>query len=304
MARASIHMLGSNKELTIVTDQIVGSGGANGPILMVPIKIDLGKGFEINRRVISRVDVLSVKGELKSTPGEIQCSEGYKILTRNISGQTVYEEYLNFPLTNEVVNKIEKYRIGKVTFWLQIYFQIGLYEEVTLNDGSVRSFMVGTETALGQIQFEIEQSRWVNSILPKLGHLSYKLIEIPLASQVLPAEYGASLAELEEARKYFDLGDYDKAVAHCRSAIDPFKQIKTRELREFVESKSELEWINTVVDSTGDWLDKILKATSGFASKTHHLPSVGHFGRTDAEILMMITTAIIAYVGKIKGKKG
>jgi len=304
MARGSIYMLGNNYELTILTDQIKGGGGANGPSLTVPIKIELGQILKKAWKSISKIEVLSVKGELRCSPGEILCSESYKILSRNISEQSIYEEYLNFTFSNEVVNKIEKYRNGKVVFWLTVFIQMGHYEEISFNDGGSKSFMTGTETSMGQLQFEIEQSRWINSILPQLGHHSYKLIELPLTSAVIPEDYNRSMAELEEARKYFINGDYDKAVSHCRSAIDPFKNIKAGELREFIESKSELDWVNKVIDATGDWLDTILKATSSLTSKTHHIPSVGHFGRTDAEILMMVTTAIVGYVGKIKGKEG
>lgn len=303
MARGIIHMLDGNKELTIMTDQITGSGGANGPSLMIPIKIDLGSSFGKGKREFSKIDVLSVKGELRSSPGEIRCSESYKLLTRNITGQSIYEEYLNFPLSNEVVNKIEKYRSGKVIFWLDVYIQTGLYREVSFNDGTDRSFMTGTETSFGQLQFEVEQSKWINSILPTIGHGCYKLIELPLANSIIPKEYSNSLVELEEARKYFIGGDYDKAVAHCRTAIDPFKPLKAGEVREFIKSRSELNWANTVIDATEEWLNKMLKATSAFTSKAHHIPSIGHFGRADAEIILMVTTAIVAYIGKVEGKE-
>jgi P2-related tail formation protein len=51
-------------------------------------------------------------------------------------------------------------------------------------------------------------------------------------------------------------------------------------------------------ESTYTWLDKLIKETSNFASKTHHPPSTGHFSRHDAQVVQMITTAIIAYAGK------
>lgn len=73
-------------------------------------------------------------------------------------------------------------------------------------------------------------------------------------------------------------------------------------LKEFVKSKSEFDWANKVLEATEEWLDKIIKATSSFSSKTHHTPSVGHFSRTEAEIVLMITTGIIAYIGKIEYK--
>jgi hypothetical protein len=133
-----------------------------------------------------------------------------------------------------------------------------------------------------------------------MGHDSFRLFELPKNSHIIPEEYSKSLNELEEAKRYFLNGDYDKTVGHCRSALDPFKA-KKDEIKTFIKSKSEFTWINDVLVATDEWLVKLVKSTSHFTSKAHHIPSVGHFGRPEAEIIMMITTALIAYIAKVEG---
>ena len=171
-----------------------------------------------------------------------------------------------------------------------------------------RSFFLIIRTALSfpdsikvvaHVNFQIPQSYWINKVLPQIGHDSLRLIELPSLSRIIPEEYSRSVKELDEAKRYFLHGDYDKAVGHCRSALDPFKA-KRDEVKTFIKSKSELAWINEVLDATDEWLNKLIKSTSRLTSKSHHIPSTGHFDRSDAEIIMMITVALIAYIGKLE----
>ncbi len=157
--------------------------------------------------------------------------------------------------------------------------------------------MTDLTSAYCNISFEIPQSQWITKHLPALGWDSSRLIELPAANELIPEEYSQSLAELDKANEYFTKGDYDKVVAHCRSAIDPIRK-KMPELKTMITSKSSYEWIDSVNESTFNWLDKLLKETGNFASKTHHTPSTGHFSRHDAQVVQMITIAIIAYAGK------
>jgi hypothetical protein len=83
-------------------------------------------------------------------------------------------------------------------------------QAVEYHENLVRGFNKGS----GYVDFQIPQSYWVNNVFPGTGHKSFTLVELPAASQIIPAEYTRSLNELEEARKYFVIGDYDKTVAN------------------------------------------------------------------------------------------
>lgn len=308
MSRGSFVILSTNQELFVTVDQITGSGGADAPNLLVPIKIEFNAlrrgGYNEKGQAF---EAISIKATLQATEKNFKVSEGLQLLrTKVIEKDSAWVQF-QFPLNLELINRIEKARKGGLPFQLQYEVQIATYENISLTTAKgekiEKLFVSGFETGQGYVQFTIEQSQWVNKVLGKLGHNSYKLVEIPAINQIIPDEYKISLAEFDEAQRFFLNGDYDKTVAHCRAALDPFGgKTNLPKLKEFVKSKSEFEWATKVTEATEEWLDKIIRATSAFTSKTHHAPSIGHFSRTEAEIVLMITTGIIAYIGKIEYK--
>lgn len=69
---------------------------------------------------------------------------------------------------------------------------------------------------------------------------------------------------------------------------------------EFIKSSSEFKFMSEIQKSTLQWLDSMFTESKNFTSKTHHSPSMGHFDRHDAETIFLITTGIVAYIGKIE----
>lgn len=308
MSRHSFQINSTSQEFAVITDQISAQGGADAPVLCIPIKFDLspiGRGYNNEETVF---ELLSVKVELQTTDKNFRCGETTQLYSYTISHKNSYTLNFPFQLNESAITRIEKYRKGNLPFTISLQIQVGLYGKVpyvTKTGGhEEKLFITSYDTVRGNASFDIEQSYWINKVLPQLGHNSYKLVELPLFNQIIPKEYAKSIVEFDAARKYFINGDYDKTVAHCRAAIDPFylNKVEFTKLKEFVKSKSEFEWANKVLEATEEWLDKIIKATSSFSSKTHHAPSVGHFSRREAEIVLMITTGIIAYIGKIEYK--
>jgi hypothetical protein len=289
------------QECSIITEQISGRGGADCPELLVPIKLDLhavNSGFN---SAPQPYEIISLKAELRSTNKNFKCSETINIAPCHVIANVSVNYTLDFMLSNQMISRFENYRKGNLPFQIHLIMQIALFSEITVN-GSKGAFVksVVTNYTRGDInlQFEIEQSYWIRKILPQLGYNERKLIEIPTAHDLIPDDYSVSLKEMDEAEKYFLLGDYDKAVGHCRSTIEPLAK-KFVELKAYINSDSAAEWGKDILVSTENWLTTLIKKTSGYASKPHHTPSTGHFTRKDAEIIMMVTTATIAYVGNI-----
>jgi len=299
MSRGSIYMLQSNPDFTVLTEKIFARNEFSASTLIIPFKIEFsGTPGGYNKRM-SKAEVLFFKGELRAKNSSIFCGESI-VFTNCIfsADQKSIEAQFQFSFSHEIINKIEKQRTGDLALSIAVTAQTAEYEEIILEGKKSHSFITGFDKASGHVDFQIAQSNWVKNLLPQMGHQSFRLIELPTASQIISAEYATSLKELDEARKYFLNGDYDKTVAHCRSALDPFKP-KKDEIKKYVSSKSEFAWAKDVMEATDEWLLKLVKSTSHFTSKPHHIPSTGHFDRMDAEIIMMVTTAIIAYIGKV-----
>lgn len=290
---------------SIILDQISGQGGSDAPTILIPINFDLCPLGSGHASETIKFELLSIKAELSSTDKNFRCSETTQLYSYTINNKNLYSLQFPFQLNEGLITRIEKYRKGSLPFSISLQIQVGIYTDSFYGGQKDSRFFISSyETVRANASFKIEQSHWTNNILPNLGHSSYKLIELPLFNDIIPKEYSISIAELEQAQKYFINGDYDKTVSHCRAAIDPFysNKVEFAKLKEFVKSKSEFEWANKVLNATEEWLDKIIKATASFSSKTHHAPSMGHFSRTEAEIVLMITTGIIAYIGKIEYK--
>ena len=299
MSNGNIYFLGENPGFRILTDRIFARNERSSAILIIPFRIEF-IGF--GRRAKSfKAEVLFSKAELRAINSSIKCSESIMLANHQLSAnQLSYESQFDFTINYETIAKIEKERKGDLTFSVAVAIEAAVYDEIIFEGNLNKQFVSEFSKGSGYIDFLVPQSSWVNTLLPQMGHDSFRLFELPKNSHIIPEAYSKSLNELEEAKRYFLNGDYDKAVGHCRSALDPFKA-KKDELKTFIKSKSELSWINEVLVATDEWLLKLVKSTSHFTSKAHHIPSVGHFGRSEAEIIMMITTALIAYIAKVEG---
>lgn len=208
---------------------------------------------------------------------------------------------LRFPIDSEKLHYIEKYRKENISFTVKLDIYYGIYTSIELNRENnverkrfISEFGSEKHTLLG---FTVEHSFWVNNILSKLGN-PFRLIEVPEYSKLVPEEYKTSIAELEQAKKYYTQNDYDKAVEHCRNALDPFKD-GVRGLKKHIESKSEAQWNIKITEASIEWLNVMFNETSSLSSKPHHAPSMDHFDKREAEIIYIITVGIIAYIGKI-----
>jgi hypothetical protein len=240
-----------------------------------------------------KIEIILMKAELRTEKG-IRCSEttilgNFYIVNTKLN----FESQFRFSFPYDTLNRIEKERVGDMKFNLAISAQAAIYEEIIFTNKQSKIFVAEIDKGHGYVDFQIPQSMWVKSILSQTGHKSFRLVELPLRSSIIPEEYSTSLKELDEAERFFLIGEFDQAVAHCRSALDPFKP-KKEEIRKYVKSKHEFVWYNKMLEFSDEWLVKVVRATASFTSKPHHPPSMNNFGRGNAEIIMMITTSIIA----------
>jgi hypothetical protein len=293
-------IFGENVSFRVLTDKIFCRSEVIGGTLILPYRVEITGFNNYEKNHITKVDVLFTKGHLSLEKNGIKISENIAVPNVTISkSRPSFESQLEFSISHEIISKIEKNRNGDLFLLLSVALQAAIHEEITFPNNQKRSFVSGFDKGHGHINFHIPQSQWVSNILPQTGFDCFKIIELPTTSLLVPKEYKKSLDELDVARKYYLNGDYDKVVAHCRSALDPFKLSKGK-IQSYIKSKSEFDWLNVMLEATDEWLIKIVKSTSHFTSKAHHIPSVGHFDQSQAEIITMMTTAIIAYIGRLQ----
>lgn len=287
------------QEITVQSEQITAQGKAESPHLLIPVKIDFTPNRTGNANPKESFIVLSISAELSVTDQNFIASQvtiqvNWPIFMHNPTPVTFY-----FPLNAVTISYIENHRQGDLPASLKLTVQVAIQEDVPTSKPDVtRPVIRGFECPQAHQYFVIAHSLWVNKILPGLGYNAGALVEIPAVSILLPKEYVIAKDELREATRYFIANDYDKAVAHCRAAIEPINK-EFSKIRQNLESKSEFNWLKKHFSATYDYIEAILGSNYTLANKGHHPPSFGNFGRAEAETIIGTTTLLISYFGKI-----
>jgi hypothetical protein len=271
--------------------EVNGTGGPDYPRLVIPLKLDLNPLRDDKQRYI----ILSAQCSLILSEGGVKIADavvGFDPHMFTFQGDTcIYN--LEFPLDHYRISRIEDKRKGDLGLTLDARFLIALYGAGQQFD----RFLTEFQNPPVRLPLMVPQSHWVGKVLPSLGYGKVKVLELPTASDVVGEGSEKSLEELEHAQEYLSKGDYDKTVEHCRNAIDPIKDALPK-LKNTINSETKYEWAQDIATATYDWLDKVYKRTRELSSKPHHLPSVGHFSKHEAEAVMLMTTAPVAFVAR------
>lgn len=304
MSKNFFSIKGVNQGFSIESEKITAIGGAASPYLQIPLFLELNpiadRNIPINGGITSFI-ITNIEASLSFEGFQFKAAEINRTSNILVDNKRSLYFHLEFPLDKTKISIIEKHRKTNLSFTIRMVFHYGIFATIpfiTNVESEKRGFITEYNGADETLTIEISQSQWISKILLGLGFKAFKLIEMPEYSELIPEQFKTSLSELAEVERYYKMGEYDKAVGHCRSALDPFNKIMPG-LKNYISSKSEFEWIDEINKKTFEWLDALWKATKNFTSKTHHPPTMGHFDRHDAEIIHMMTTAIVAYIGKI-----
>jgi hypothetical protein len=306
MSKTTFQINNKLQDCEVQIENIFAKGGPLAPSLCIPLSIKLHK---IDYNQFPQKFVLSfLEAKLKFQNSDVFVSTIVKPLSMDaerFSGQTLQ---LEFHLNENVIQAIEKYRTTDIIVTVAFVFHFGVYFKVPLShllpnkqmfEGDV---LKDTGITSCELNLVIPHSQWLAKVLPGLGYQVCKLIELPLSSDLLYDVFPGSVLELESSISYFKNGDYDKAIAHCRVALEPIKK-RILEIKTAVKSDSEFDWIKKSVDSTLTCLEVITKETYSLTSKTHHPPSIGHFNRKTTESIILMTTSLISFVSQLEISK-
>ncbi len=294
-----INLSGNNYKLTTDISSIRGMNGLDNPTLFVPLTLQVSEGF--GDKSFRKFIITGIEGDLRIN-GSQKISHAFELEQSKVEGPTEVYLRLEFPLNDSFISKLRSNQPYDDDLQIRIDFRvqvsiIGSWS--SRGGGDPIQAVVGFEIGTGDIQLTISHSQWNEKIIPGLGLNPLSYIAIPHISNLDEEVYKESYDELKAAEKYIRIGDYDKEVAHCRSAIEPIKK-SIQDWKTEIESSREYNWIKKVSSKTFEWLDVIQKETSHLSSKSHHYPSLGHFSKSKAEIIYLITLSIVAYVGQIK----
>jgi len=302
MAETTFSLLGNTQNVRIDPTDIRGEGKPNYPHLILPVRLSLNP-MKRQPNPDQMFVLLSARSTITLIGQQSPFAEAINLIHQKIrypNAQVVMNA--SFALDAQRIKSIEEDRKGNLKIHMTLEFHVIPCETLELQKNgkpvAVDVLSPDVETQTTALQFEIPRSHWVDNVLSEMGALSLVSIEIPAVQNLIGPEFSKALVELEHAQKYYYAGDHDKAVAHCRTALEPLKT-RLPELKSAIESSSEQAWVKEILNSTSDWLDGLYKKTRELTNKPHHLPSIGHYSRFDAEAIFLVTTAILTYIGRI-----
>jgi hypothetical protein len=311
MPKGDFHVSGwsTKSSFSVDVDKVRGQGGPEYPVLSIPIGISLRPMQE--KEKIKTFSVLWLKSRLYIE--NMKIGEGISDPMIEYSWPHIAETNISIdiPLDLYRIECIEKKRRGDIHLKLSGTALIVEHPE-TIKAGpnedqkSCRD-VVEFKTGSFDISFTIPHSHWVDNVLPNLGYGKVKLIEVPVPEKTIPGIFQKALEELQQSQRYFMEGDYDEVVAHCRSAVQLIPEVlpvdfPDKEKPTFNDKVDGFlkEYLSIILaDSKKKALANIIKAIWRVSSIPHHPSPPGYFNRADAEVIYHITTALLAYVGKL-----
>jgi len=205
---------------------------------------------------------------------------------------------LEIPLDLIKVGRIEQSRSGGLEAALKFRPLLAVHSQ----DGAVQEFQVGRVEA---VAFTIPKSQWIEQLLPQLGYGGLELLEVRITSNVRPEGLPQSVQELRQAQKYLNEGDWEKAVEHCRKAVEAIPVSRNLQLpagRTFgakVDTLVNEHLRDSLEEKQAKLIADEMKLIWDVGSKAAHPATPGYFKRPDAEFMVRNTMALVEYFGKL-----
>jgi len=282
-----------NIEVQVEGNNVQSNGGNLYPKLVVPLVFNV-KGLKGDN--CCSIQLGTIQSELVVAGQRVADSIPYQLNRLVFECDQDEHIYLEFPLDEHRLEWIEQQRNGSMEGSLRLKVSC-----LTLGDGRGNQTNVNqpvfrdATTIHGDIPFTVADTQWREKVLPGLGYGKIIAIELPAVPIESVKSLEHSYKALEQAQKQFQLGHYDDAVGKCRVALDQFfEQVDKGDGSCKKIPKLKRSWETKLGESTYRWLDESLSAIKDAANKPHHSPN-NHFDRLAAQMLMMVSTALISY---------
>ncbi len=163
--------------------------------------------------------------------------------------------------------------------------------------GYVSEVLLFWSTQISELALRIDQTVWVENVLPGLGYDRVRLIEIDLGC--MPGE-DITAERFSRAVREFDEGRYENSVVTCRNIRNAWERTfgATRQRPVATILGEQLGW------PEGDWhrttLDALWRSFADLTNTAHHPvqdPPPLPFTAADAKLCLQLTLTLSEYVG-------
>lgn len=288
-------------EASIEPNGISGNGRAEAPILQVALRMvfrcpknpGMSMDFRELRCRVSPFDGVYFAASVP-TPLSRRLAAG-----KHLSNELVYVE---IPVDRPRLALLNRLRNGGD---VRIRLDFELFAEELVELGRSQNIPQSSVWGLREhhrmyaaVQAEIPRSRWAEQVLPQTEFAKIHFLEFPAIPIESCAELKESFNALQRACKLENQGFYEDAIAKCRIALEPFFEKRLNGKGE-KQPMLKASWETRLGKATYDWLNAALIATKQATNQTHHVSST-LFGQLEAQMILTVTTALVAYAVKTK----
>lgn len=290
---------GLKVDALIKPEGVAGQGAGILPRLWFQVKLSISGEYAWHRQQdVQAWSFGNLSGELLIGNERVGNIQPYSVSRAHYRKQHYpAEEYLNIeiPLDVRRIEWIESNRAGRS---FDAKLRMNLEVQVFGRDTFIEPISYGllqVSSIQGDIPFTIPDTQWREKVLPGLGYGKVMIVELSAVSLESCKALDHSYKALEKAQKQFSLGLYDESVGSCRVALDRFfEPVDKGDGSGKTVPKLKKSWEPRLGEATYQWLNSAFGAIKTEANKPHHSPNK-HFDRLEAQMLMMITTALISY---------
>ena len=282
---------------------INGIGGSIFPRLVFQVKLHVSD--EVSWHLRDQIQAWSfgtLTGELLvggyEKVGDIRTCSLNNMRLGNLNYPTDLYVNIEIPLDTKRIEWLEQRRAGK-SFEAKISIDLQVQSfGFSRHTPQFPSGLMDVSSIRGEIPFIVPDTQWRERVLPGLGYGKVIVVELPAVSLESCAALEHSFKALENAQKQFSLGLYDETAGSCRVALDQFfEQADKGDGSGKTVPKLKKSWEPRLGAATHQWLDAALGAIKDATNKPHHSPH-NHFDRLGAQMLLMITTALVSYAAQ------
>jgi hypothetical protein len=154
-------------------------------------------------------------------------------------------------------------------------------------------------TQVQPVQINIDQSSWINKVLPGLGYDQLRLVELKFPPP-LPDHINAA-SQFDKAKRALDERRYGDCIDKCRGLLNMWEQqfgaTKNKHIAQVIAD--DRGWSDD--DVRRQLLDSLWKEVGDVANAPHHPEGdvdVEVFERRDARLILLLTSALSEWVSE------
>ena len=296
-----------------------GEGGPIRPRLVVPVKFEMNALDENGMIAVTSFTATLGTDPYPSPANEI-CRQVFTHLVSRfpVHSQTYatnYTEDVRFVLSPAEVEDIEARRHASNSEEFVLYLNLDIVvsamrshngtgtEQSSWNSnfGMFAEVLPFWTTQVQPVQINIEQSTWVNNVLPGLGYDRLRLVELKFPPP-LP-DHGNAANQFDKAKRALDERRYGDCIDKCRGLLNmwekEFKVGKDRHVAQVIAE--DRDWPED--DVRRQLLDTLWKEVGDVANAPHHPEGdvdAEIFESRDARLVLLLTSVLSEYVNEAR----